>query len=316
MNINEGRNNYINLQSKNLHNDQYAVLIENENTRRTSAYVDSHDDSEVITIREREKRIAEEKVKRQLGITSNNHSLHESEVRSWIKADEIRIEEERKKRIAEEELRKIESLKIVETNDAEIKKEEKISIPIPGKKQPTKSKRRFNKFLSYFLGIPAFLLCMGYLYWIFAPPSENLKSQFAEWMNTNSSKEVNNFLFVTLGFKNYYTPPEIVDYSGIYYNTLIVNDDQTVLYHNGNNLTGKYTLEGKEFLLEGFTDNKGQFLLMETFNGNPSAILKGTVFNAGYLTAERYGQNGEEKKIISLQRDTTITQTKEIEDSE
>ena len=173
----------------------------------------------------------------------------------------------------------------------------------PIKKVRSRKVRFLLRSLSYLAGIFVFLLLMGYLFFRFAPTNDETKRDIVEWSSENLNKNVYDLLFTTVGLNDYYSLPEIIDYSGTYTSTFDANGEKIFLTHSGMNLSGHYKSDGKEYSLKGLVDGKGEFLLMEILNGIPTAILKGTVFSKGYLTAERFGMNGEKKMVLSLEKD-------------
>jgi hypothetical protein len=237
------------------------------------------DDSEYITIREREKRITEERIKKEI--------------------DAARVERERldseNKNLASEfqtaNLKRVIGEKVITGTPEEVKKRYKISST--------------KKFLittgTFVTGFVVFILCMGYLFWRFAPPGDNYKHQFAEWMTENANSDVNNFIFKGMKLNQYYVNPKDVNYTGTYLNRLASGPSTIYLEYSKGTLNGRYYKNGFYYRLAGYTGVKGDFLLMETFNGKTTATITGTLFPTGYMTAER-NEPGGKKDILSMER--------------
>jgi hypothetical protein len=236
---------------------------------------------EYITIREREKRLIEERIRKQM------LTAQEQPVRSGNTINNQ----------AEQNIKSGEPVRII--GEKEIIGTPKVRA---AKKKISRTKKMLLTIFSFATGLIIFLICMGYLFWRFAPPGDSYKANFVQWMSANASGDVNNFLFNDMSLNDYYTPPKIVDYSGVYLAKTASSIGNLFISHQGVRLNGNYQADGKDYKLSGYTDNKGDFLLLETYEGTPSAILRGTLFSTGYLTGERFEQSTGKKEILSLEK--------------
>jgi hypothetical protein len=241
---------------------------------------ESDDPREYITIREREKRIIQERIQKDIAFAKLQSSLRENPVsnktESAATGEPVRI-------IGEE----------VFIGSPEVR---------AAKKKLSGRKKMLITFGSFVTGVVVFFICMGYLFWRFAPPGDIYKNNFVEWMSANASGNVNEFLFDDMKLKDYYAPVKVIDYSGVYVSKVNSRIDTVYMTFKDGKLTGHYNSDGKEFQLKGSTDNKGEFLLLETYDNKPTATISGTLFSLGYLSAERIEQLTGRKDILSLEK--------------
>jgi hypothetical protein len=259
-----------------LTNQKY--ILTGETTVTTDAV--KAEETEYITIREREKRIIEERIKKDIDAARMERERIETE-RINNQSDGVQ----------QAEMKRIIGEKIITGTPDQVKKKAKISST--------------KKFLittgTFVTGFFVFIMCMGYLFWRFAPPGDNYKHEFVDWMSENANSSVNDFLFNDMKLNKYYTPSHGVDYSGTYVNRIASGPERIYLDFRNGALTGRYYKNGYYFRLTGYTGNKGEFSLTETFNGKTTATITGKLFPTGYLTAERNEPTGK-KDILSMEK--------------
>lgn len=259
--------------------DIYQLENKRKDLDNLSFVIRSNDEfkiaTEQITIREREKRITEERIKKQIALAKEQREQAEIIEAATFKTVEARI-------VGEQEF--------IGTPE-EVAKRKKIS----------RTKKFFITLGTFMTGIVIFTLCMGYLFWRFAPPGDAYKHDFVQWMSANANGAVNGFLFDNMKLKDYYAPAKVIDYSGTYIGNELSSIDTIYATFKEGTLNGKYVKNNKEYLLNGFVGKKGEFILLETHEGVQTATITGKIFDIGYLTAERNDLTGR-KSILSLEK--------------
>ncbi len=235
---------------------------------------------EYITAREKVKRISEERVKKEIEFAKLQRSIVTANEVKQKNKDESTVEP---RIIGEQEF----------TGSPE---------EVASKKKLSRKRKMFLTIGSYLTGIVVFVVCVGYLFWRFAPPGDSYKHNFVQWMSTNANGQVNEFLFDNMKLGDYYSPSKLVDYSGIYISRKKSSINKLHLRYQESQLSGYYISGDQEYKLKGYVTNKGALLLLESLNGLPTATITGKLFSIGYLTAERVEQLTGRKDILSLEK--------------
>jgi hypothetical protein len=165
------------------------------------------------------------------------------------------------------------------------------------------STKKLTSFIISLAGILLLIIISCYLWWALTSPSNIVKQAFVSWTEETNNAGVNDFLFKTLGLNNFYAPPKKIDFSGEYHSKLDNGAPTITLASEGMKLRGNYELNGKNFTLSGFVDDKGIFLMEESNDGISTGYLRGQIFTIGYLKGELYRFNNLQSIVLSSEKD-------------
>lgn len=276
----ENNYNHIAADTINISNDDAEVY---DSSLQNSVLEDNNQDTlsgEDVTVRERVKRISEERIKKEIHTAKQQRKEISPRSNSSNQHIDPHVE-----------------TRIIGEKDFKGSPKE-----VAAKIKLLRNRKKLITFGSFVSGIIVIVMCMGYLFWRFAPPGDSYKHNFVQWMSTNANGRVNKFLFDKMKLGNYYSPIKEVDYSGIYISKKNSAINKLNLTYKENQLAGYYISGDKEYKLKGYVTSKGALLLLESLDGIPTATISGKLFSIGYLTAERVEQTSGKKDILSLEK--------------